>query len=1058
MTASLENAWLLRQTNLVLRETELLYNVTRGFNSAQTVSDLVAVITQNMPNQGIDSLWIALLDQLTTTGKAEQMTTITTWAKSSGHISNVPVPLNSHDYPFILRLSSQLPVEIHYHRLDSTSQTNIDRHLFGSRTLLAIPLSVGNAWLGVILLGSQKANFPFKLNITGQMTTLAQQAAIVIQNLELVQETQHRLVETEILSTLAQQLLTAETLDTIYRLTLDSIAATEPDRGAAIFMVDQIEGSVDIELTAGWDNPSQSWATIPIGTHLSSEQTGLVAMIKSGQTVVSLDGPADERFSPTLKQLLQSMQIKVMVAVPLWLKKEVGGFILISHATDRPFTASHIRLYEAIAREASGALYNRQLFDEVHRRAWQLETAGAISQAASAYLDLNSLLFESVELIKQRFDFYHASIFLLDEYHRYAVVAASTGEIGQKMIELGHKLEVGGRSMVGAATGTGKPCIALDVGKDAVHFNNPLLPLTRSEMALPLIAQGRVMGALDVQSTRRGAFSDSDITVLQSMANQLANAIEVARAYQESKKALDEVSILHQKYMLDQWSVFLHEQESTLGFHLTEDGRVEKLDKQTLLPAAPQEKHARIVPVAPSAPGQTNDEWARLAAPLTLYGQSVIGAVDFDIPKASIDGLLEEDILDIIEAVSEQTAQAVEAARLFEQSQVARQEAEALYQVGRSLVTIEDEIEMFNLILGKLLSTLGLPQGGVLLFEDDRQTGRLHALYRDNVRVDHPQVTFPVAGNESYRKLIETKQPVAIDDMATDPLVARVREMNLVGNIASLLLVPIIINDEVVGAVGADSVGHIHHFTSREMNLAMAMADQLSISLQNRRLIEETRRRAILLQTSAEVGRVATSILAEDQLMEQVVELIRDRFGFYHVQIFLVNETGQTARLHKSTGQAGEELLAQQHQLAVGSSTVIGQTTAQRRSMVVRSTDLPGNGPALNVSPLLPLTQAQLGIPIQVGATLLGALDVQSSQANAFSDEDISTLEALVAQLAIAIQNARVFREQQETAERLKEIDKLKTQFLANMSHELRTPLNSIIGFSRVILKGIDGR
>jgi GAF domain-containing protein len=167
-----------------------------------------------------------------------------------------------------------------------------------------------------------------------------------------------------------------------------------------------------------------------------------------------------------------------------------------------------------------------------------LQTAAEVSQAATSYLDLDTLLSQTVDLIRDRFGYYHVSIFFIDEYQKYAVVEASTGEIGRKMLAMKHKLEVGGRSIVGTATGTGRPRIALDVGEDAVWFNNPLLPDTHSEMALPLIARGEVIGALDVQSTKRDAFTESDITILQSMANQLANAIEAARSFQESQKAL----------------------------------------------------------------------------------------------------------------------------------------------------------------------------------------------------------------------------------------------------------------------------------------------------------------------------------------------------------------------------------------------------------------------------------------------------------------------------------------------------------------------------------------
>ncbi|HXV98505.1 MAG TPA: response regulator, partial [Anaerolineae bacterium] len=339
---------------------------------------------------------------------------------------------------------------------------------------------------------------------------------------------------------------------------------------------------------------------------------------------------------------------------------------------------------------------------------------------------------------------------------------------------------------------------------------------------------------------------------------------------------------------------------------------------------------------------------------------------------------------------------------------------------------------------------------------EDRKFGKLHALF-ENGEPAEPGLRFPIEGNLSYEQLIATKRPIAIEDVTTDPLLATVREINIALGIASLLLVPIIINDEVIGAIGADSIGRKHIFTEREINLARAMADQLSIILQNRRLLEETKRRAVQLQTSSDVGRVATSILEQEAMLSQAVELIRERFGFYHVQIFLVDEAKQFAVLYKSTGETGRKLLAANHKLAIGSQSVIGQVTYQRKSVVVRDTDTADPGTLHQRNEFLPDARAELATPLLVGETLIGALDVQSTLPNAFTAEDIAVLETLAAQLAIAIQNARAFTEQQETAERLKEIDKLKTQFLANMSHELRTPLNSIIGFSRVILKGIDG-
>lgn len=1075
--ATLDTVWLLRQTNLALSETELLYRATTGFNSAQTFEDLLMVLVDSIAGSGADFMAIALTADVSPGSSPEVFEIVADWNRATQEIATPGVYLTPDQFSFTSQLRPNAAKEIHYSRLDPITQANVDQYLGQTRTILSIPLAVGRNWLGVLLVANRTENFIFKVSTINQIFTLAGQAAVIIQNLQLVEETQQNLYNSEILSSLGQQLLTADSEDEIYTLVLAAIAATEPDRGAAILMYDRIEGLVDLEIVALWDNPNQAWPPVPLGARFSTEELGLVPMLKTGETVMSKDAPNDNLFAPTLRQLFNLMQIKVMVAAPLWLNQEVNGFILISNQSRATFTAEVIRLYEDIARQASGALENRRLVEEAQYRAAHLQTAAEVSQAATSYLDLNTLLSQSVDLIRDRFGYYHVSIFLVDEYRQYAVIQASTGEIGQKMLAMRHKLEVGGRSIVGTATGTGKPRIALDVGKDAIHFNNPLLPNTRSEMALPLIAQGQVIGALDVQSTKRGAFSESDITILQSMANQLANAIEAARAFQESKEALAEVNKLHSRYVREQWNAYLNDQRLISGYHLLDNGLILEYKGENVLRAETQEALAAQKPVIISTSPQTSNgknkpetnqtqssEWLgdaandslKLIAPLTL-NNTVIGAVDFDLSRQEVDRIWDDDIRTIVEAITTQAAQAIESARLFEQTQVSREEAQALYEVGRTLVTAGSETEMFNAILGKMLAIMGLKQGGVLLINEDGQWGKLHALYKEGRPVKNPNLEFPIAGNPSYDKLIATKKPVIIQDMATDPLVAKVRELGLAGNIISLLLAPIIINDEVIGALGADAVGKKHIFSEREVNLALAMADQLAIAMQNRRLIEETRKRAVLLQTSADVGRVASSLLNQEELMDETVELIKERFGFHHAQIFLIDERGQFAVLHKGAGESGQKPPGISHKLAVGSQSVIGQVTYQRKPIVIRLTDSPDPDMPYRRNEFLPDTQAELAIPLQVGDTLIGALDVQSTQADAFTQEEISTLETLTSQLAVAIQNARAFKEQQETAERLREIDKLKTQFLANMSHELRTPLNSIIGFSRVILKGIDG-
>jgi GAF domain-containing protein len=172
------------------------------------------------------------------------------------------------------------------------------------------------------------------------------------------------------------------------------------------------------------------------------------------------------------------------------------------------------------------------------RRATLLHAAAKVGHNVTSILDPDRLLEQTVDIICDEFGFYYAGIFLIDKTEKWAVLRAGRGEAGKAMIAEGYKLEVNGRSMIGAATGMGSAIIALDVGEEPVHFKNPYLPDTRSEMALPLIVGDRIIGALTVQSVEEAAFSDDDIAALQAMADQLAIAIDNAQLYEQNRQLL----------------------------------------------------------------------------------------------------------------------------------------------------------------------------------------------------------------------------------------------------------------------------------------------------------------------------------------------------------------------------------------------------------------------------------------------------------------------------------------------------------------------------------------
>jgi nitrate/nitrite-specific signal transduction histidine kinase len=172
------------------------------------------------------------------------------------------------------------------------------------------------------------------------------------------------------------------------------------------------------------------------------------------------------------------------------------------------------------------------------KRAKDLQTVAEVARHISTEKDLGKLLPLITHIVSDRFSFYHAGIFLVDEIGKYAVLRASNSPGGQAMLKRKHSLEVGQKGIVGYVTGTGSARLALNTGDDSVYFNNPDLPDTRSEVAVPLIIRGKVIGALDVQSTQANAFTDTDVAIFSLLADQIAIAIDNAKLLEETQAAL----------------------------------------------------------------------------------------------------------------------------------------------------------------------------------------------------------------------------------------------------------------------------------------------------------------------------------------------------------------------------------------------------------------------------------------------------------------------------------------------------------------------------------------
>ncbi|MBN2471452.1 MAG: GAF domain-containing protein, partial [Anaerolineae bacterium] len=582
------------------------------------------------------------------------------------------------------------------------------------------------------------------------------------------------------------------------------------------------------------------------------------------------------------------------------------------------------QLNRAIAELASISQENDRLLSQTETRARQLQTSAEVSRAAASILDVSELLPRVVDLIRDAFGYDHVQVFLMDEGHKNALLRASTGPVGQKMLSLKWSLPVGSESVIGQVTANAQPVIALDTA-DArfVHRPNPHLPDTRSEMALPLVSRGRVIGALDVQSKQPNAFFDEDVRVLTTLADQIAIALDNASLFQQTQN----------------YTLALTEQVHNL---------------QELLEAS----------------------------------QALSAMLD---PQ------------DILNAACEDMARLLAA----------------------------DHV------------------GIVLAQEQDPRRGNMIADYPD-LGIRGAEVE--VEGAWWHDHYSKTSQPVVVQDVTTSELITEeTRRALLANNIQQLVLVPFLVSaGQVRGSIGIDMYTSGRVFTLEDLTLLQLFATQVASAYQNALSFAWTQRQAEEMAFLFQVTTAAAEVTELESCMQTVLQELQHALPNDVLAAYMTNPDTASFECVASLSESSAVTPAERIPM---SSWISRQALSGRRPFLLPDIHQQENAYGLPATPLRSLIVA----PLFSGSSVVGLVVALKHEPNAYNESNLRLLQALSGSISAVVENIRLLDEVRAINNRLREVDKIKSQFLANMSHELRTPLNSIIGFSRVILKGIDG-
>lgn len=530
---AIDNNYLVESTRVALAETEALYNANTALSRTRDRFDLFETIDNLLENLQPDMR----AGYIIVDGELEEM------FKEGFDESEA----NGLDIAGFLQLPLLRDEGLFVEDISRNTMSRLELEVAKSGNIMAfaaINLRVKDMPGGRLLLGWKNPR-RFGKGDERYLNTIADSASVVIDNQMLLGQVQSTLQETSVLYQASKALVETDDPQEIINVIVTYLIEPHINQVfiALLDTPDWDNSSASVEVVASW----QANSDVDLrGVSLNPEQFPAWSQLAT-DSVLTINDIYDEQYGLDIMEQnsIESLDIRSMVILPLRVPGRAIGAIWLGSDQAYTYTDRDLRVFQSFAEQTSLSLEAKRLLEQTEQRATQLQTSAVISQSVGQILDLDILLPQVVDLIKQQFNYDHVQVFLMDEESDWALLRASTGEAGQTLLDIGHKLQRGSASVIGRVTELGEPTIALDTADaTVVHKPNPYLPMTRSEMALPMVIKGEIVGALDVQSNSPNAFTDEDVQVLTTLASQIAVAIDNARLYDESQQSAEDMSFL----------------------------------------------------------------------------------------------------------------------------------------------------------------------------------------------------------------------------------------------------------------------------------------------------------------------------------------------------------------------------------------------------------------------------------------------------------------------------------------------------------------------------------
>ncbi|HUI90472.1 MAG TPA: GAF domain-containing protein [Anaerolineales bacterium] len=892
---------------------------------------------------------------------------------------------------------------------------------------LGVPLLAGPKVTGVLTIQSTKKSNLFTERQRDLLLTIAGQAAIALENARLFQETQQRNEELATLNEVIGSASQTLELKTIFHTVLTKTLETIGFDGGLITMFNPSRGKLERIVRIGLPgeippDPAEGMENSLCAVVFNSRDALAINDFRQGAPV-DVSGEIEAGFLSYL-------------GAPLESKGQVLGTICVFRKSTGTIGQPTIDLMRTVGRQVGFTIENAQLFDETQRRAREMSALAEVGQDVSASLDLQVVLERIAAHAKELLGALSSAVYVPEAdgitFRAIAVLGTEADEIRRDAIRtgegiLGHVAKIGRGEIVNNAIQDQR---ALLISGTEQLQNEHL-------MATPLLSGTRVSGIMAVWRTGAGLeFNESDLDLLTGLARQAAIAVENARLFEATRES--------------QQAVARSEGELRALFTAMTDV-ILILDKDG--------RYLRIAPTNPSRLVKPADE---LLGQLTddVLPSEAAHAINDAIKQALRTG--ETVKLEYKLEINQQEYWFDAAASKLNEDQVflvARDTTDRKYnellqtaiaQIAEAALSAEDMAGLTKIIHENVNTLMPARNFYISLYDEraDLMTFPYHADEYDTPFFSQK----PGRGLIGY--VLRTGRPLLATPEVYDSLekAGEVKAEGMRG--VDWLGVPLRSGAQPIGVMAVQTFDPKIRLRQKDLETLNLIAAQAAIAIERKRAEEVLKRRNEYLAAAAEIGRLVTSTLDLNTIFSRTVNLVSERFGYYHAAIFVVEETGFNAVLVEATGEGGQEMKRRGHSQPINNYSIIGRAIQIGAPVVVNNTALDGTH---KLNPFLPFTRAEAVIPLRVGTRVIGVLDIQSPTIDAFREDDMAVLQILTDQVAVAIDNARSYELSQQAVKEMREVDRMKSMFLANMSHELRTPLNSIIGFSRVILKGIDG-